>query len=140
MGQKQFKALPVPVLMHITPAADSDLTVAKQILPVFQNIEIFADKIYQSEEWENTLKDENRIRILSPVKLKKGQTELDSIDKLYSGAVSRTRQAIESFFSWIQQKTCIHLASKVRSLNGLLSFLYARLAVACLFFAARFNP
>lgn len=140
LGQKQFEALPVPVLMHITPAADSDLTVAKQLLPVFQGIEIFADKIYQSEEWESAIKNENRIRILSPVKLKKGQKELDSADKLFSRAISRTRQAIESFFSWIQHKTCIQLASKVRSLNRLLSFLYARLAVVCLLLAARFNP
>lgn len=140
LGQKRFEALPVPVLMHITPAADSDLTVAKQFLPVFQGIEIFADKIYQSQEWESTLEAENYIHILSPVKLKKGQKELDSADKLYSRAISRARQAIESFFSWIQEITCIHLASKVRSLNGLLSFLYARLAVVCLFLAARFNP
>jgi len=53
------------------------------------------------------LEAQNAIRILSPVKLKKGQKEIDSSDKLYSRAVSRIRQAIESFFSWIQEKTGI---------------------------------
>lgn len=137
LGQKQYKALPVPVLMHITPAAENDLTVAKHFLPHFEALEIFADKIYRSEEWQVLLEQNNKIYINTPVKLKVGQKALDSADKLFSQAVSRTRQAIESFFSWIQEKTAIHRASKVRSLNGLLSFIYARLAVACLFLAAR---
>jgi hypothetical protein len=43
------------------------------------------------------------------------------------------RQAVESFFSWLQEKTHIQNASKVRSANGLLSFILARLASALLF-------
>ena len=102
LGQKRYEALPIPVLMQITPAAENDLTVAKHFLPQFQGLEIFADKIYRSEEWEVLLEQNNKIYITTPVKLKKGQKTLDSADKLFSEAVSRTRQAIESFFSWIQ--------------------------------------
>jgi hypothetical protein len=138
LGQKQYKALPLPVLMQISPAAENDLTVAKQFLPRFEGLEVFADKIYKSEEWEILLEQENKICVTTPVKLDKGQKVLDSADKVLSEAVSRTRQAIESFFSWIQEKTRIQNASKVRSLPGLLSFIYARLAVVCIFLAARF--
>jgi len=138
LGQKQHEALPLPILMHITPAAENDLTVAKHFLPRFEGLEIFADKIYQSHEWQSLLEQNNKICITSPVKLKHGQKVLDSADKLFSETVSRARQAIESFFSWIQEKTNIQRASKVRSLNGLLSFIYARLAVVCILLAARF--
>ncbi len=137
LGQKKYRALPIPVLMSVTPAAENDLTVAKQFLPRFEGLEIFADKIYRSEEWQDLLELQNKIYIRTPVKLKVGQKVLDSADKLYSEAISRTRQAIESFFSWIQEKTAIHRASNVRSLSGLLSFIYARLAVVCIFLSAR---
>jgi hypothetical protein len=136
LGQKRCEKLPVPVLMNITPAAENDLTVAKHFLPRFEGLQIFADKIYRSEEWQGLLEQQNKIYICTPVKLKVGQKALDSADKLFSEAISRTRQAIESFFSWIQEKTAIHRASKVRSLSGLLSFIYARLAVVCIFLAA----
>ena len=137
LGQKRYEALPVPVLMQVTPAAENDLTVAKHFLPHFQGLEIFADKIYRSEWWQGLLEQNNKIHINTPIKLKVGQKALDSADKFFSEAVSSTRQAIESFFSWVQEKTAIHKASKVRSLNGLLSFIYARLAVVCIFLAAR---
>ena len=137
LGQKRYQSLPLPVLMQISPAAENDLTVAKHFLPLFEGLEIFADKIYQSQEWQALLEQNNKISISTPVKLKKGQEFLDSDDKYFSEAVSRARQAIESFFSCVQEKTAIHCASKVRSLNGLLSFIYARLAVVCIFLAAR---
>ena len=138
LGQKQYESLPLPVLMQISPADANDLTVAKGFLPHFNGLEIFADKIYRSKDWQVLLEQSNNINIATPVKLAKGQKHLDSVDKLYSGAVSRARQAIESFFSWVQEKTAIQRASKVRSLKGLLSFIYARLAVVCIFLAARF--
>jgi hypothetical protein len=50
-----------------------------------------------------------------------------------NSAVSAIRQPIEAFFSWLQEKTHIHIASKVRSANGLLAFIFARLASIFLF-------
>ncbi|MDD2278380.1 MAG: transposase, partial [Bacteroidales bacterium] len=71
----------------------------------------------------------------------KGQSEcLKCFDKaaadLFSTAVSRVRQPIESFFNWLEEKAGIQRASKVRSTNGLLVHVFGRLAVAfmCLFF------
>lgn len=40
------------------------------------------------------------------------------------------RQPIESFFNWVESKTGIQIASKVRSLNGLLVHVFGKLAAA----------
>ncbi|MCS4034099.1 hypothetical protein GGQ02_002499 [Salinibacter ruber] len=63
---------------------------------------------------------------------------LPAADKLYSEAIGRTRQPIESLFSWIDEKTAIQQASKVRSYQGLLVHVFGRLAAAMLILAL--NP
>jgi hypothetical protein len=55
---------------------------------------------------------------------------LSAADGLYSRAVSIARQPIESLFNWLQEKTNIHKASKIRSSEGLISFIYSRLIAA----------
>jgi hypothetical protein len=48
------------------------------------------------------------------------------------------RQPIESLFNWIDEKTGIQEASKVRSVEGLMVHAFGRLAAAMLLLA--FNP
>jgi hypothetical protein len=66
--------------------------------------------------------------LITPVKLKKGQILLNSADRLYSKLVSSVRQPIESLFNWLEEKTGIQRASKVRSTAGLLVHVFGRLA------------
>jgi hypothetical protein len=127
LGQKQYQTLPHMCKLCITPASENDITVAKQWLVDLANMEIYADKMYANKIWHEELAERN-VRMLTPVKLKKNQPFLDAADSLLSSIVSSIRQAIESFFNWLQQKTRIHDASKVRSDNGLISFVFARLA------------
>lgn len=73
--------------------------------------------------------------MLTPVKAVKGECqETRNRDKasndLYSTAISRVRQPIESFFNWLIQKTDIQRASKVRSTKGLLVHLFGKIASA----------
>ncbi|MCB0290443.1 MAG: transposase [Calditrichaeota bacterium] len=69
----------------------------------------------------------------TPIKKKKGQqTELDYLQKLFSTAVSSVRQPIESLFNWLDQKTGIQTASKVRSYQGLITHVFGRLTAAML--------
>ncbi|MDI9877770.1 hypothetical protein QM481_24725 [Flectobacillus sp. LFS242W] len=49
---------------------------------------------------------------------------------LFSTAVSKIRQSVESFFNWLQQVTTIQIASKVRSSNGLIVHIYGKIAAA----------
>jgi hypothetical protein len=75
----------------------------------------------------------NNSLILIPIKGIKGQSEdLKKRDKaandLFSKAVSKVRQPIESLFNWLIEKTDIQRASKVRSTKGLMVHVFGRLA------------
>lgn len=47
-------------------------------------------------------------------------------------SISRVRQAIESFFSWLDRQTHVEDASRVRSTAGLWVHIFGRLAAALL--------
>ena len=133
-GQRQRGSLPTMRLMKISPASQNDISVAKEWLrDNVWNLDIYADKMYANKSWAKEL-EEQGVNIFTPVKLKKGQKALKYFDTLFSSMVSAARQSIESFFNWIQQKTGIQSASKVRSDNGLLSFIFARLASLAFFY------
>ena len=59
-------------------------------------------------------------------------------ERAYSEAVSRVRQPIESLFNWIEEKTGIECASKVRSYQGLMVHVFGRFAAAM--YLLVFNP
>ena len=50
-----------------------------------------------------------------------------------STAVARVRQPIEALFAWIEEKTGIEYASKVRSYQGLMVHVFGKLAAALFF-------
>ena len=73
--------------------------------------------------------------MMTPVKGVKGECqEIKNRDKaaddLFSVAVSRIRQPIESLFNWLIQKTDIQRANKVRSSKGLLVHIFGKIASA----------
>lgn len=73
---------------------------------------------------------EKHITLLTPVKKKKGQAYLDAADQWLSTAISKIRQPIESFFNWLNEKTGIQIASKVRSYRGLMVHVFGKLTAA----------
>ncbi len=128
--------LPFPVKIGITPASIPDITALRPILEVTHVQATFVDKAYCDRQLQQKMQD-NQNELLTPIKKIKGVCEaLNNFDKaansLFSTAVSTIRQPIESFFSWIQQKTNIHIASKVRSEAGLLVHIYAKLVASVL--------
>jgi len=130
-AQSRYQTIPMPTSATVTQASENDLPVAKRMLADVYNVDVFADKAYKDSEWEKALSQSNNVSILTPVKLNRGQKELSFWQKTYSNAVSAVRQPIESFFNWLQTKTHINVAAKVRSANGLIAFIFARLAAAC---------
>jgi hypothetical protein len=72
---------------------------------------------------------EQQTRLIAPQKKPKGK-ELTLDEKYYNRLVRRIRQPIESLFNWIQEKTGIQRASKVRSTDALLIHCWGKLAVA----------
>jgi hypothetical protein len=126
IGDARPGTLPLPRYLGITPAGMNDGHALQQVAPALPYDDLYADKAYEYLARDTTFP----IGVLTPIKKDKGQERLDAADKLFSRAVSRVRQPIESLFNWIQEKTGIEAASKVRSSRGLLVHVFGRLAAA----------
>ena len=135
LGESQYKTIPKPKQLLLTAANVHDRKAAVEMLQDIYGIDLFADKAYVHKEWMESLRLNNRVNIITPVRLKNGKKALSYWDKALSTAVSRVRQPIESFFNWLNETTQIQNASKVRSANGLIAFVFSRIAVACLILA-----
>ena len=130
--------LPIPEYLLLTSAAENDLEAVRYVLPQLQNRAFFADKAYSDAQTNDILSKNCNSHIYTPIKLIKGESQTTrqfkkAADDLFSTAVSRIRQPIESLFNWIIQKTNIQNASKVRSTKGLLLHTYGAMATALLF-------
>ena len=99
-GSAQSKTIPIPDKIGITGAGMSDIKAYEAILPEILAYEKFADKAYISESTQFT-------KTYTPAKKQRRQQFLDAADQLYSTAVSRIRQPIESCFNWIEEKVKI---------------------------------
>jgi len=121
--------IPLPECTDVTPASGHDLNFLRQISPHPHGCGIYADKAYIDEAERQILK-ENCSEIHIPVKKRKGQKTLSFYEQLLSSGVSRVRQPIESFFNWLEEKTEIRTASKVRSYKGLMVHIFGRLSAA----------
>jgi hypothetical protein len=121
-------SMPVPEYIGLTAAGVSDRRAFEEISPFLPNINLVADKAYQ--QGGKPLFQEGNVQMYTPVKKQKGQQLLEAADQLLSTAVSTIRQPIESFFNWLQEKTGIQIASKVRSYNGLVVHVFGRIAAA----------
>lgn len=136
LGLHRKGKMPFPQKIGITPASTHDLTALRPILEVTNTKATFLDKAYCDKELAKKM-TENDNCLLTPVKKIKGTPlVIEQFDKaandLFSTAVATIRQPVESFYNWIQQKTNIHIASKVRSENGLFVHIYAKLVAAVL--------
>ena len=135
LAQYHAGHLPHPDMLLLSKASENDLTCLKPIALTLQNRLLFGDKIYGFEEFWNDRKTQNNVDMLTPIKDVKGQSEVEkqrnkAFNELFSTAVSKIRQPIESLFNWLIEKTNIQKASKVRSTKGLLTFVLGRLAAA----------
>ncbi|MCL1788433.1 MAG: hypothetical protein FWG38_10650 [Defluviitaleaceae bacterium] len=134
LAQCNYKAKPTPAQMQISKASEHDRKIAEEMLSDVYDIRLFADMALLDQQWQAKMLAENNVEILTPIKRKKGQKVLPSVDKFLSSAISSVKQAVESLNYWLIEKTNIQRASKVRSENGLTVFLFARVACACLCF------
>lgn len=132
--------IPFPESLTYSPAEDNDLTVFKQDWGnTISNRTIFGDKIYSDFEYFNDDKKQiQNIQMLTPVKAIKGQSEQEkqrnkAYNNLFSSAVSKVRQPIESFFNWLNENTNIQRAHKVRSTAGLLIHMMGKIAIAFIY-------
>ena len=132
IGRRQAGTLPSPEYIGVAPASDHDGKVFDEIRPLLVNEEVFGDKAYQRCDAKE-VEENQKLTVLTPVKKKKGQKYLDADEQWLSTAVSTVRQPIETLFGWIEEKTGIECAGKVRSYQGLLVHVFGRLAAAMFF-------
>lgn len=135
VAKQAHKGLPKPEYISLTGAANHDLSALRPLLPYLHNGTVYGDKIYANQTLKDTLYERQNLTFYTPVKKKNGQDILPAADQVLSRTVSRRRQPIESLFQWIDDKTGIQKACKVRSYNGLLVHIFGRIAAACFLIA-----
>lgn len=139
MGQYTKGSMPIPVNLLITNAGTGDIKVWDEMKTILPNgLRVFADKAYQ--RGGKSIDHDQGITLFTPVKKEKGQKVLDAADRLLSSAISSVRQPIECVFSWIEEKTKLQVASKVRSYEGLMVHIFGKLAAAFILLQQKFCP
>lgn len=135
IAMKRFAQLPSPSQIWLVQASHHDLTAAKEQYLKLPNTTLIADLAYPETDFALSLKVQHT-QLLVGCKKPKGR-DLTKFEKYHNRLVSKFRQPIESLFNWINEKTDIQTASKVRSSDGLLLHCWGKLAVA--FFLLVFN-
>ncbi len=135
LAQKRFARLPNPSQIWLAQASHHDSTAAREQFLSLPNTSLIADLAYQEPAFEQSLKDQNT-RLLTGFKKPKGKT-LTQFEKYHNRLIAKFRQPIESLFNWINEKTELQKASKVRSAEGLMLHYWGKLAVA--FYLLVFN-
>ena len=108
--------LPFPEQFQLTPASENDLNLFKQAWGDIENRTFYGDKIYHDNEYFAQNRAGKNALMLTPVKAVKGQDEQTRMrdkaaNELFSTAVSKVRQPIESLFNILapiktEQKNC----------------------------------
>ena len=128
IAQRRRGRLPLPTQVWLCAASHHDSKAFSQQQPELPMTELFGDLAYPTPEIISHLKAQ-QTRLVTPQKKPKG-TDLTPDEKYYNRLVRRIRQPIESLFNWIQEKTQIQRASKVRSTDALMIHCWGKLAVA----------
>ena len=135
VAQRRMGRLPLPSQVWLCAASHHDSQAFIQQQPALPETSLFGDLAYPTPQIIAHLK-EQQTRLIAPIKKPKGK-DLTLDEKYYNRLVRRIRQPVESLFNWIQEKTGIQRASKVRSTDALMIHCWGKLAVA--FFLLVFN-
>jgi Transposase DDE domain len=135
IAQRRTGRLPLPTQVWLCAASHHDSKAFINRQPEIASTELFGDLAYPTQEIISHLK-EQQTRLVAPIKKPKGK-ELTTGESYYNRLVRSIRQPIESLFNWIEDKTGIQRASKVRSTDALMIHCWGKLAVA--FFLLVFN-
>jgi IS5 family transposase len=129
LAEEREHTLPIPRRFLITKASEHDLNAGKIMLENAEDIEVFADKAYIDDDWGYELQL-RYVELITPFKERsKNQIPLDDGERAWNAMITSRRQQIETLVSQISEIACLQDAHFARSENGLLAFIWARLAV-----------
>jgi hypothetical protein len=134
LSSKRPSKLPVPRKVLITKASEHDLSSMRDTLESLNGVITVLDKAYCDQKLAQKMAS-NKSCLITPEKDTKGEAERTrqferAYRDLMGTAVAKIRQPIESLFAWINEKTGIQSASKVRSEDGLKLHLLGKIAAA----------
>lgn len=121
--------LPLLRQCEFSAASEHDVCSLRRQLPMLESTRLVADKAYFYHH-RQTEADEHGTSIYAIQPRVRRQIRLPLFTQVRNTVISRIRQPIESWFSWLDRKTHIQNASRVRSTKGLLTHLFGRLAAA----------
>jgi hypothetical protein len=134
LAEERPNTLPIPRQIILTEASASDINTAKNMLENLEDIEVIADKAYIDKQWGYDLQL-RYVELLTQFKQpSKNQLPLDDGECAWNAMLSSRRQQIESMFSQSSALTDLQDAHIARSKDGLLSFIWARLALLAIFY------
>lgn len=129
VARRREGTLPEIEIIMLDEAARQDGPVFDQMRPMMQNNLVFADKAYKRPD-EKMIELTQELKVITPTIKERGQKALSPEQAIFSKAVAKIRQPIETLFGWIQKKTGLQNASLVRSTAGLVSHIFGKLAAA----------
>jgi hypothetical protein len=139
LGFRRPGTIPFPEVIGFTADSENDLTAFKELFGdyIYDRV-IFGDRIFSDKPYFDIKAEKQNIQMLTPVKLVKGEAECirqreKAYRDLYGKAVSTIRQPVEALFNWLNEKTKIQEAQKVRSTNGLMVHIFGKIAAAFIF-------
>jgi hypothetical protein len=128
LAQRHAGQLPSPAQVWLCEASHHDSKAFIGQLPELPDTHLFGDLAYPTPDIFRHLKEQGS-QLIAPRKKPKGG-ELTDAENYYNRLVRKFRQPIESLFNWINEKTGIQRASKVRSTDALMTHCWGKLAVA----------
>jgi hypothetical protein len=126
---KGHDCLPRLTIGEFSPASDHDVWTIRRQIGELQHCDIYGDRAYFYHHCEQQCKQTQTV-IWAVKPRVRGLIALKTDERLCNTSISRMRQPVESWFNWLQQKTAIQTASKVRSTKGLIIHALGRLAAA----------
>ncbi len=128
IGKRQSRRLPLPAQVWLASAAHHDGKALKGQAVDLPETTLFGDLAFADKQLVEFF-NRQQTELVTGKKKPKGKM-LTEVEKYHNRLISKLRQPIESLFNWINEKTEIQKASKVRSANGLLIHCWGKLVSA----------
>lgn len=114
VAQARTQPLPFPFEFSLASALFHNLTIAKATLldSEFYHIDLYSDNAYIDHEFQSELWETKGINLITPVKKKKGQSQLTLFQQASNSIHSLLRQPIDALFAWINKKQAFKMLRK----------------------------
>ncbi len=126
LAERSLSQLPSLFCCTVSQASEHDLTHFKIDYSDIRECEIYLDKAYCHQNFQNDIALNQGVLMATPIK-KKPKQEFNAFEKAHNTFISHIRQPIEALFADIDKKTSIQKGCLIRSVKGLFVHIFGRL-------------